>query len=96
MEKNNHNYDIIIVGGGIAGLYSALQILNYAPKTKFLILEGFHKKWFGGRIGTDKFYGEDVVRCAGVGRKNKDHLLIELCQELGVHLDEFKSTFYYK
>ena len=97
MEKtnNNHNYDIIIVGGGIAGLYSALQILTYAPKTKFLLLEGFHKKWFGGRIGTDKFYGEDVVRGAGVGRKNKDHLLIDLCHELGIHLDEFKSTFHY-
>jgi hypothetical protein len=82
---------IIIVGGGISGLYSAYQIKKISPNTSFLILEGFQKKWFGGRIGTDKFYGVDVVRGAGVGRKKKDKLLLTLCKELGVETKDFIS-----
>jgi len=82
---------IIIVGGGISGLYSAYQIKKLSPNTSFLVLEGFQKKWFGGRIGTDKFYGVDVVRGAGVGRKKKDKLLLTLCKELGVETKEFTS-----
>ena len=87
---DNH-YDIIIVGGGISGLYSAYKIKKMSPETSFLILEGFQKKWFGGRVGTDKFYGVDVVRGAGVGRKKKDRLLLDLCKELGVHTEDFVS-----
>jgi len=86
------SYEIIIVGGGIAGLYSAYQIKKLSPTTSFLILEGFQKKWFGGRIGTDKFYGVDVVRGAGIGRKKKDKLLLKLCKELGVQTKEFTSS----
>ena len=39
---DNH-YDIIIVGGGISGLYSAYKIKKMSPETSFLILEGFQK-----------------------------------------------------
>jgi len=36
----NHVVDIIIIGGGIAGLYAAYQIKRLTPpKTSFLILE---------------------------------------------------------
>ena len=34
-------YDIIIIGSGMAGLYSAYKIKQYAPKTRFLILEQY-------------------------------------------------------
>ena len=36
-------YDIIIIGSGMAGLYSAFQIKQFFPNTSFLILEK-HKK----------------------------------------------------
>ena len=32
-------YDIIIIGSGLAGLYSAYDIKNISPETSFLILE---------------------------------------------------------
>jgi cation diffusion facilitator CzcD-associated flavoprotein CzcO len=34
-------YDIIIIGSGMSGLYSAYQIQKISPKTSFLILEKF-------------------------------------------------------
>jgi cation diffusion facilitator CzcD-associated flavoprotein CzcO len=37
--SNPSNYDIIIIGGGISGLYSAYKILQMAPETKLLVLE---------------------------------------------------------
>ena len=39
----NRPYDIIIIGSGIAGLYSAYQIKKYNPNIKFLILEKYKK-----------------------------------------------------
>jgi hypothetical protein len=94
MQKIEY-YDIIIVGGGIAGLYSAYNILKIAPKTKLLVLEAYKQKWFGGRIGNAEFYGTSVVKGAGVGRKNKDYLLIKLLKELKVPFTEFSEDKYY-
>lgn len=86
-----HNkYDIIIVGGGISGLYSAYKILKMAPETKLLVLEGHKKQWLGGRLGNEMFQGTQVVTGAGVGRKEKDYLLIELLRELKVPYNEFQ------
>jgi hypothetical protein len=86
-----HNkYDIIIVGGGISGLYSAYKILKMAPEKKLLVLEGHKKQWLGGRLGNEMFQGTQVVTGAGVGRKEKDYLLIELLRELKVPYNEFQ------
>ena len=38
-------YDIIIIGSGMAGLYSAYNIQKYAPETTFLILEKYKRQW---------------------------------------------------
>ena len=95
MQRVEDIYDIIIVGGGIAGLYSAYNILKMAPKTKILILEAYKKKWFGGRTGNVQFYGTSVVKGAGIGRKNKDHLLIDLLHNLKVPYSEFNDEKYY-
>lgn len=91
--NNNNCVDIIIVGGGIAGLYSGYQIKRLAPaNTTFLILEKNPKKWMGGRAGNETFYGADVVVGAGVGRKNKDHVLIQLLKDTKTPYSEFKTT----
>ena len=54
--KDGHIYDVIIIGSGMSGLYSAYKIKQYAPKTSFLILEQYKKEWVGGRTSNDMFY----------------------------------------
>jgi hypothetical protein len=84
----NHHYDIIIVGGGIAGLYSSYLIKKTNPELSFLLLERNKKEWIGGRTGNDEFYGTQVVTGAGVGRKQKDKLLVQLLKELKIKVKE--------
>ena len=92
----NNVVDVIIIGGGIAGLYAAYQIKRIAPpNTTFLILEKNPKKWLGGRAGNETFYGADVVVGAGVGRKSKDHALIKLLKDTKVKNSEFTSERIY-
>lgn len=94
MQVQN-KYDIIIVGGGIAGLYSAYKILKMAPETKVLVLERHKKQWLGGRMSNEMFQGTQVVTGAGVGRKDKDHLLIQLLRELKIPYNEFQVVHNY-
>jgi hypothetical protein len=92
----NNVVDVIIIGGGIAGLYAAYQIKRIASlNTTFLILEKNQKQWLGGRAGNDTFYGADVVVGAGVGRKSKDHALIKLLKDTKVPNSEFTSSRIY-
>lgn len=91
----NSYYDIIIIGSGISGLYSAYNIMKFSPKTKFLILEKYKKNWIGGRWGNEDFYGSTIVTGAGIGRKEKDHLLVKLIKELNVKTTESKFIVNY-
>jgi hypothetical protein len=91
----NAHYDIIIIGSGIAGLYSAYKIKQLDPALSVLILEKNKKQWIGGRTSNEPFYGTDVVTGAGIGRKNKDHLLVHLLKELDIPYHEFTSTSHY-
>jgi len=77
-------YDIIIIGCGLSGLYSAYKIKNENPLTKILILDKESKNWIGGRTGEKIFDGVMVPTGAGVGRKKKDFLLIKLLNELNI------------
>jgi len=88
-------YDIIIIGSGISGLYAAYNIQKFSPSTSFIILEKYKKKWIGGRTNNEMFYGTQIVTGAGVGRKNKDKLLIQLLNELNLPYDEFDFKPYY-
>ena len=91
----SNQYDIIIIGGGISGLYSAYKILQIAPETKLLVLERYKKHWLGGRAGNEMFQGTMVVNGAGIGRKEKDYLLINLLRELDIPYSEFQVTHNY-
>ena len=91
----NDSYDIIIIGSGIAGLYSAFHIKKHNPNIRFLILEKYKKNWIGGRVNSETFYGVDVVTGAGVGRKDTNPLLIKLMKELDVKYNEFKANVNY-
>lgn len=83
-------YDIIIIGAGISGLYAAYKILKLSPDSKILILEA--ESHVGGRAGNLPFQGINVVNGAGIGRKQKDKLLISLLKELGIKYGEFEVT----
>lgn len=86
-------YDYIIIGGGISGLYSAYNIKKINPSAKFIIFE--KNKNIGGRMNIYNFYGTNVNIGAGVGRKKKDYLLINLLDELKIKYSIGKSIIYY-
>ena len=84
MINNNKNYyDFVIIGSGLAGLYSAYLIKKYTNKS-FIILDKEKKTWIGGRTGNETFFGNEVVTGAGVGRKTKDYLLENLLKEFKI------------
>ena len=88
-------YDIIIIGSGISGLYCALNIQKFNQNTSFLVLEKYKKQWIGGRTSNEKFHEVSIVTGAGVGRKNKDKLLIKLMNDTGTEYSEYKSVINY-
>lgn len=88
-------YDIIIIGSGMAGLYAAYNIQKMSPSTSFIVLEKYKKNWIGGRTSNDVFYGTRIVTGAGIGRKNKDKLLIHLLNELDLPYEEFPFNPHY-
>jgi len=65
------NYDYIIIGAGICGLYISYKLLLKNPNLKLLILEKNGKNKIGGRAGNYTFEGSSVVKGAGIGRKKK-------------------------
>jgi hypothetical protein len=81
---------LIIIGAGISGLYAAYKLKN--QYSSITILE---KNSIGGRIGSQLFQGTEVVTGAGIGRKDKDKLLINLLNELKIPYKEFLSKHYY-
>lgn len=91
----NKQYDIIIVGAGLAGLYSAYKIKQMSPKTNLLVLESNRRPYIGGRIGNEIFYGENIVVGAGVGRQDTDKLLIKLLKELNIKYKPFVTSMHY-
>jgi thioredoxin reductase len=92
---SNKYYDIIIIGSGMSGLYSAYNIQKISPNTSFLILEKHKKQWMGGRTSNETFYGTQIVTGAGVGRKDKNPLLIKLMDDIGIKYTEFDSIMNY-
>ena len=85
--SNSKIYDFIIIGSGIAGLYSS-YLIQKQSNLSYLILE--QNKRAGGRIGTEPFYGVQVVRGAGIGRMT-DRILLELMREFKLPINQFTS-----
>lgn len=81
-------YDIIIIGGGIGGLYTAYKLLQKNNKLNILLLE--KNNYLGGRIKTfrKKINDHNYQFEEGAGRFNKNHkLLFKLLKEL--ELDKY-------
>jgi predicted NAD/FAD-dependent oxidoreductase len=75
-------YDIIVVGGGIAGIYQAWQRLKREPDLSLLLLEADAR--IGGRVFT--FHNRHYPGVEfGAGRFHKKHVrLMALIRELGL------------
>ena len=77
--SNNYNYDIIIVGGGISGLFTAYKLSK--TDLKILIVESNEE--LGGRVNT--IYKDDFYYECGAARFHKKHTkLLSLINELGL------------
>ena len=73
-------WDICIIGAGIAGLYCALEISRKYPGQKICILEKY--KFIGGRTSTFKYKVKNIQWEAGAGRvHNSHHHVIKLMKE---------------
>ena len=86
-DSNYKYYDIVIIGGGIAGLYSAYK-LSKDNDHSILILE--RNDYLGGRIKTIKknIDGEEIQFDVGASRLNENHTLVKkLIDELDLSED---------
>jgi len=75
-------YDIVIVGGGISGLFLAYKLLN--TKLNILVLE--KESEFGGRVHTISKNGYQY-ECGAARFSNKHNKLLTLIHELGLKDD---------
>jgi phytoene dehydrogenase-like protein len=78
-------YDLVVVGGGISGLYAAYLFSKANPSGTVAVLEAAGR--WGGRIETARFAGRTVPLGAGIGRADKDVLLLSLLEELDLAKD---------
>ena len=89
-------HDVVIIGAGISGLYTAYKIKRDTPTTSILILEKNPRNRIGGRMGVEMFYNTPLSIGAGIGREDKNPKLIQLCKELDINLTPSnKSTVDY-
>jgi monoamine oxidase len=90
-NKKNHNthninnYDLVIIGGGISGIYTLYKLSSKYPQLKILLLESGER--YGGRIYSYKetIDGKEYIMDLGAGRLGHHHKLINnLINELGL------------
>jgi monoamine oxidase len=94
-KKRETEYDIIILGGGIAGIYTLYQLIKNPlfSQKRILLLEKTER--LGGRIYSTnpyKNHPEDVIE-AGAGRFSQNHILLnELIKELNLETKKEKTS----
>jgi protoporphyrinogen/coproporphyrinogen III oxidase len=74
-------YDLVVVGGGIAGLAAAWEAVRRQPSAQVLVVEATSR--FGGKLHTDLFGGRPVDRGADAFLVRTPDAL-ELVHELGL------------
>ena len=85
--------DVIIIGGGIAGLYTAFQLKLKNPNIKLKVIEASDR--LGGRADNIVYENTCIVTGAGIGRKKKDILLQHLLTFFDFPIHTFLSKHNY-
>jgi predicted NAD/FAD-dependent oxidoreductase len=85
-------YDYIIIGAGIAGLYAGYKLSDKTNK-KILIIE--KNSYIGGRAQNINFHGSQVPIGAGIGRYKKDKLLKALLKTFNIPINKFTININY-
>jgi len=92
------DYDILIVGAGIAGLYTALQYLKKHPDTRIAMIDKY--KSLGGRSFTfrTKLSARGPIHWeAGAGRIHKTHkITMGLLRDYGLEIGPIGSDSMFK
>jgi len=88
-SREEKTYDVIIIGAGMAGLYTAFLLKSHNPKTSILIIEQNSKHHLGGRANTESFYGTKIAIGAGIGRYNKDKHLANLMKFFNMKVETY-------
>ena len=76
MDKNPDTYDVLIVGAGISGLYTGIELLRKKRGLRVAIAEKY--KFLGGRTFTFNadISGQHYQWEEGAGRISKDHTML--------------------
>ena len=85
-ESFYSEYDVVIIGGGIAGLYTA-YLLSKTNKS-FLLIE--RDSQLGGRIKMDEINDVDIPTGAAYLRWDKDKSLIKLINDLDIKISPYE------
>jgi phytoene dehydrogenase-like protein len=85
--------DILIIGGGIAGLYCARELLKHNPNKTVLICEKYNE--LGGRMLT--YHKDGVSWEKGAGRIAGTHVMLHgLLKEYGLHTIPIGSGLHFR
>ena len=76
-----NEYDYIVVGAGISGLYTAYRLTKKYPKSKICILEA--TSYIGGRLHSIKYDGL-IIDGGGARFNTEQHRIISLIKEVGL------------
>lgn len=85
-------YDILIVGGGLAGLHCALRLSKEQPTARIVIAEAY--SYIGGRVYTYKPKGFHGIQWEmGAGRIHGSHKrVLSYCKDFGLTLIPLSET----
>ena len=92
-EDFKNPQSIVIIGGGIAGLYCAYLLKKRRPEVKVTILEKESK--CGGRVSMEEIDGVKVPTGAQFSRVDKDKTLQKLLKDLGIKRKTYEIEMNY-